>query len=201
MSERTEDFLSTVHGRDNRTRASLALDAEGRFLALKAETVANMGSCMSASGPGSSTNSPGTAMGGLYDIPAVFMDVRGAFTNTVPIDAYRGAGKPEANYIIERLADLAARRLGIDPMELRRRNLIADFPHRTAMGMAIDCGEFSANLDRAAASGGHRRLCAAPRRVAGARAAARAWCRLLHGDVARRPGRMGGGALRRRRRG
>ncbi len=150
VSERTEDFLSTVHGRDNRTRASLALDAEGRFLALKAETVANMGSCMSASGPGSSTNSPGTAMGGLYDIPAVFMDVRGAFTNTVPIDAYRGAGKPEANYIIERLADLAARRLGIDPMELRRRNLIADFPHRTAMGMAIDCGEFCANLDRAA---------------------------------------------------
>jgi carbon-monoxide dehydrogenase large subunit len=152
VSDRTEDFLSTVHGRDNRTRAHLALDAEGHFLALKAETVANMGACLSASGPGSSTNSPGTAMGGLYDIPAVFMDVRGAFTNTVPIDAYRGAGKPEANYIIERLADLAARRLGIDPIELRRRNLIAGFPHRTAMGMTIDCGEFRANLDRAAAA-------------------------------------------------
>jgi carbon-monoxide dehydrogenase large subunit len=149
VSERTEDFLSTVHGRDNRTHAALALDAQGRFLGLRAETVANMGAYLSASGPGSSTNSPGTAMGGLYDIPAVFMDVRGAFTNTVPIDAYRGAGKPEANYIIERLVDLAARRTGIDAVELRRRNLIASFPHRTAMGMMLDCGEFHANLDRA----------------------------------------------------
>ena len=152
VSERTEDFLSTVHGRDNRTHAALALDADGRFLALRAETVANMGAYLSGSGPGSSTNSPGTAMGGLYDIPAVFMDVRGAFTNTVPIDAYRGAGKPEANYIIERLVDLAARRTGIDAVELRRRNLIATFPHRTAMGMTIDCGAFRANLDRAAAA-------------------------------------------------
>jgi carbon-monoxide dehydrogenase large subunit len=149
VSERTEDFLSTVHGRDNRTHARLALDADGRFLGLTAQTVANMGAYLSGSGPGSSTNSPGTAMGGLYDIPAVFMDVRGAFTNTVPIDAYRGAGKPEANYIIERLVDLAARRTGIDAAELRRRNLIASFPHRTAMGMTIDCGDFHANLDRA----------------------------------------------------
>jgi carbon-monoxide dehydrogenase large subunit len=150
VSDRTEDFVSTVHGRDNRSHARLALDADGRFLALRADTVANMGAYLSASGPGSSTNSPGTAMGGLYDIPAVFMDVRGAFTNTVPVDAYRGAGKPEANYIIERLIDLAARRTGIDAMDLRRRNLIATFPHRTAMGMTIDCGEFRANLDRAA---------------------------------------------------
>jgi aerobic carbon-monoxide dehydrogenase large subunit len=149
VSERTEDFLATVQGRDNRTRARLALDAQGRFLALRAETVANMGAYLSASGPGSSTNSPGTAMGGLYDIPAVFMDVRGAFTNTVPIDAYRGAGKPEANYIIERLVDLAARRIGVEPAELRRRNLIASFPHCTAMGMTIDCGTFASNVDRA----------------------------------------------------
>jgi carbon-monoxide dehydrogenase large subunit len=151
-ADRTEDFLGTVHGRDNRTHASLALDAEGRFLALRVETVANMGSCLSGFGPGSSTNAPGTAQGGLYDIPAVVMDVRGAFTNTVPIDAYRGAGKPEANYVIERLVDLAARRSGIDPFALRRRNLIAQFPHRTAMGMLIDCGEFRGNLDRVAAA-------------------------------------------------
>ncbi|MEO3474903.1 xanthine dehydrogenase family protein molybdopterin-binding subunit [Roseomonas sp. CAU 1739] len=148
-SERTEDFLSTAQGRDNRTHARLALDAEGRFLGLDVETVANMGAYLSGSGPGSSTNAPGTAMGGLYDIPAIHMDVRGAFTNTVPIDAYRGAGKPEANYIIERLIDLAAHRTGRDPTVLRRQNLIAGFPHRTAMGMAIDCGEFQANLDRA----------------------------------------------------
>jgi carbon-monoxide dehydrogenase large subunit len=151
-ADRTEDFLGTVHGRDNRTRAALALDAEGRFLALRVETVANMGSCLSGFGPGSSTNAPGTAQGGLYDIPAVVMDVRGAFTNTVPIDAYRGAGKPEANYVIERLVDLAARRTGLGAIELRRRNLIARFPHRTAMGMLIDCGEFRQNLDRAVAA-------------------------------------------------
>ncbi|HWT09764.1 MAG TPA: xanthine dehydrogenase family protein molybdopterin-binding subunit, partial [Roseomonas sp.] len=149
VSERTEDFLSTAQGRDNRTRGRLALDAEGRFLGLHVETVANLGAYLSAGGPGSSTNAPGTAMGGLYDIPAVHMDVRGAFTNTVPIDAYRGAGKPEANYVIERLIDLAARRTGRDPAALRRRNLIADFPHRTAMGMTIDCGTFQTNLDRA----------------------------------------------------
>lgn len=148
-SERMEDFLSTVQARDNRTRARLALDAEGRFLGLQAETVANLGAYLSASGPGSSTNSPGTAMGGLYAIPAVFMDVRGAFTNTLPVDAYRGAGKPEANYIIERLIDLAAHRTGRDPAALRRLNLIAAFPHRTAMGMLIDGGEFHGNLDRA----------------------------------------------------
>ncbi len=149
VSERTEDFLSTVHGRDNRTRARLGLDAEGRFLGLRVATVANMGAYLSTSGPGSSTNAPGTAMGGLYDIPAVHMDVRGAFTNTVPIDAYRGAGKPEANYVIERLIDLAARQTGRDPAVLRRRNLVAGFPYRTAMGMTIDCGTFKANLDHA----------------------------------------------------
>jgi carbon-monoxide dehydrogenase large subunit len=151
VSDRTEDFLSTAQGRDNRTRARLALDAEGRFLGLDVQTVANLGAYLSGSGPGSSTNAPGTAMGGLYAIPAIHMDVRGAFTNTVPIDAYRGAGKPEANYIIERLIDLAAQRTGHSATALRRRNLIADFPHRTAMGMTIDGGTFHANLDRALA--------------------------------------------------
>jgi carbon-monoxide dehydrogenase large subunit len=148
-SERMEDFLATVHGRDNRTQARLGLDAEGRFLALQVRTVANMGAYLSGGGPGSSTNAPGTAMGGVYAIPAVFMESRGAFTNTVPIDAYRGAGKPEANYIIERLVDLAAHRIGISPAELRRRNVIAGFPHMTAMGMTIDGGAFGAGIDRA----------------------------------------------------
>jgi carbon-monoxide dehydrogenase large subunit len=94
------------------------------------------------------------------------MDVRGAFTNTVPIDAYRGAGKPEANYIIERLVDLAARRIGVDAAELRQRNLIATFPHRTAMGMTIDCGAFRANLDSALAAADVAGF--APRRAASA---------------------------------
>ena len=151
LSDRNEDFVSSAHGRDNRTRARLALDSTGRFLALDVSTVANLGAYMSTSGPGSSTNAPSTAMGGLYDIPAIFMDVRAAFTNTVPIDAYRGAGKPEANFIIERLVDLAAVQTGRDPVVLRRQNLIGSVPHRTALGMAIDTGNFRGNLDTALA--------------------------------------------------
>ncbi|HEY5299680.1 MAG TPA: molybdopterin cofactor-binding domain-containing protein, partial [Acetobacteraceae bacterium] len=96
---------------------------------------------------GTSTSAPSSAMGGVYDIPAVFMDVRGALTNTVPIDAYRGAGKPEANYLIERLVEAAARQLGVDPFALRRRNMIARFPHTSALGVSIDGGRFAANLD------------------------------------------------------
>jgi len=151
VAERAEEFVSGTQGRDNHTKARLALDESGRFLALEVSTVANLGAYLSSNGPGSSTNSPATAMGGVYAVPAIFMDVRGAFTNTVPIAAYRGAGKPEANYLIERLIDLAARRIGCDPVSLRRRNLIAEFPYRSALGMAIDCGRFAANLDDATA--------------------------------------------------
>jgi carbon-monoxide dehydrogenase large subunit len=102
LAERGEEFVSSAQGRDNHTRGRLAIDQNGRFLALDVDTVANLGAYLSTNGPGSSTNSPASAMGGVYAIPAVFMAVRGAFTNTVPIDAYRGAGKPEANYLIER---------------------------------------------------------------------------------------------------
>jgi|SRR5437763_2173793 len=150
LAERGEEFVSSAQGRDNLTRGRLALDRDGRFLALDVDTVANLGACLSTNGPGSSTNSPASAMGGVYAIPAVFMAVRGAFTNTVPIDAYRGAGKPEANYLIERLVDRAARRLALDPVALRRRNLISHFPYRSGLGIAIDCGRFAANLDEMA---------------------------------------------------
>jgi len=150
VAERGEEFISSAQGRDNHTRARLALDRDGRFLALDVDTVANLGAYLSTNGPGSSTNSPASAMGGVYDIPAVFMAVRGVFTNTLPIDAYRGAGKPEANYLIERLVDRAARRLALDPVALRRRNLISSFPHRSGLGVTIDCGRFAANLDEMA---------------------------------------------------
>ncbi|MEO8714073.1 MAG: xanthine dehydrogenase family protein molybdopterin-binding subunit [Acetobacteraceae bacterium] len=152
LAERAEDFASAAQGRDNRTHARLALDAEGRFLALDVATIANLGAYVVGFGPGTSTNAPSTAMGGVYDIPAVFMDVRAALTNTTPVDAYRGAGKPEANYLIERLVDAAARQLAIDPFELRRRNMIARFPHRSALGITIDGGRFAANLDAAEAA-------------------------------------------------
>jgi carbon-monoxide dehydrogenase large subunit len=147
VAERGEEFVSSAQGRDNHTRGRLALDPDGRFLALEVETVANLGAYLSTNGPGSSTNSPASAMGGVYAIPAVFMAVRGVFTNTVPIDAYRGAGKPEANYLIERLVDRAARRLALDPVELRRRNLIGRFPYRSGLGITIDSGRFAGNLD------------------------------------------------------
>jgi carbon-monoxide dehydrogenase large subunit len=151
VSERAEDFVSSAHGRDFFSRSRLALDKDGRFLALEVRAVANMGAYLSTSGPISSTAAASSAMGGVYNIPSVLVEVRGAFTNTPPIDAYRGAGKPEANYLIERLVNLASRRTGIDAVKLRRRNIIKKFPHRTAMGMKIDGGRFGANLDDAIA--------------------------------------------------
>ncbi|HLY88949.1 MAG TPA: molybdopterin cofactor-binding domain-containing protein, partial [Acetobacteraceae bacterium] len=155
MSERIEDFITTAQGRDNVTRACLALDAGGRFLALQADTVANLGAYLSSGGPGSSTNAPANAIGSGYDVPAIFMDVQGVFTNTVPIDAYRGAGKPEVNYMMERLIDAAARQHGFDAIELRRRNLVHEFPYRKALGTVIDCGRFAANLDDAVVAADH----------------------------------------------
>ncbi len=152
IATRTEDFVSTAQGRDNLTQATLALDAEGRFLALAVDTIANLGAHVAGFGPGTSTLAPATAMGGPYAIPAIAMTVRGALTNTVPIDAYRGAGKPEANYLTERLIEAAARALGADPFALRRRNLVATFPYRKALGTVIDSGGFVANLDAAEAA-------------------------------------------------
>jgi carbon-monoxide dehydrogenase large subunit len=147
VEDRAEDFISAAQGRDNVSRARLALDPDGCFLALDVSTVAGLGAYMSGGGPGSSTNAPAAAMGGGYVIPSIFMDVRAAFTNTAPIDAYRGAGKPEANYLIERLIDKAASQCGFDPIDLRRRNLIASFPYRKALGTVVDCGRFAANVD------------------------------------------------------
>lgn len=147
-AERIEDFTGGIHSRDNLSTARLALDRKGRFLALAVETIGNLGAYVSSLGPGSATNAPAAAMGGLYDIPAMTMDVRGVFTNTAPIDAYRGAGKPEANYLIERLVEKAAHQLRIDPAKLRQRNFIRTFPYRSAFGTTIDCGTFGENLDQ-----------------------------------------------------
>ena len=147
LSERAEDFITTAQGRDNVTRARLALNEEGRFLALDVSTIANLGAYLSSGGPGSSTNAPANAMGSGYVVPAIFMDVQGVFTNTVPIDAYRGAGKPEVNYMMERLIDEASRRCGFNAIDLRRRNLVSEFPYRKALGTVIDCGRFAANLE------------------------------------------------------
>ena len=155
IGERIEDFATTAQGRANLTKARLALDAAGNFLALDVDTIAELGAYLSSGGPGSSTSAPANAMGSGYVIPAIFMDVRGVFTNTVPIDAYRGAGKPEVNYMIERLIDAAARTCGFDPIDLRRRNLVAQFPYHKALGTVIDCGRFAENLDAAVLAADH----------------------------------------------
>ena len=146
IADHTEEFQGAVHARDFQGMARLALDAEGRFLALHARMAGDMGAYCSAFGPAVPTNSVSTAIGGVYAIPAILLEVEGAFTNSLPVDAYRGAGKPEANYLTERLVEAAARATGIDPIELRRRNAITAFPYRSATGMLMDTGRFRDNL-------------------------------------------------------
>jgi carbon-monoxide dehydrogenase large subunit len=145
-AERSEDFLSTVQAREQRSKARLALDAGGRFLGLEVETDADLGAYLSSGAPLVPTMTVASCIQGVYAIPAVFLEVRGLYTNTVPIDAYRGAGKPEGNYVIERLVGLAARRLGLAQDEIRRRNIVAAFPHTTALGWQIERGAFVDNI-------------------------------------------------------
>jgi len=152
-SGRSEAFLSDTHGRDNVTHGELALDAEGKFLALRVKTVANMGAYLSLFGPFIPTVAGSGVLAGVYGFKAIRADVTGVYTHTVPIDAYRGAGRPEANYVVERLIDTAARELGIDRAELRRRNMVppSAMPYTTPMGKVYDSGEFERILDVALA--------------------------------------------------
>ena len=148
-AQRSEETAAGAHGRDFRATARLALDGSGNFCALDVRAVANLGAALSTSGPHSSTLAPATVLGGVYAIPAIYLETRGAFTNCAPIDAYRGAGKPEANYLVERLVDKAARELGADPADLRRQNVMWDYPYRKALGETVDTGDFAANIDEA----------------------------------------------------
>jgi len=149
IGERNEEFLGSVHGRDSLVRARLALDADGRFLALEANVLADMGAYVSTVAPVVPTMAMGSAMGGVYDVPLIAFQTKGVFTNTTPIDAYRGAGKPEANYLIERCIDMAAAKLGMDAVKLRRKNIVRRFPHRSAMGLSIEQGSFGHAIDLA----------------------------------------------------
>lgn len=153
MASRAEAFLSDHQARDNVSKASLAMDGQGRFLALKVDGVTNLGGYLVSSGALIATISVANCFPAMYDIPHVSVRIRLAFTNTVPTGAYRGAGRPEANYIMERLVDVAARRTGIDPVELRRRNLIPpeSMPYRTPSGGIYDSGEFATVMDKALA--------------------------------------------------
>ena len=152
IGDRSEDFIASAHGRDSLVRARLALDRDGKFLALEAKILANMGAYVSTVAPVVPTMAMGSAMGGVYDIPLVAFQTSGVFTNTTPVDAYRGAGKPEANYLVERCIDTAAAELGMDALELRRRNIFRSFPHRTAMGLSVEQGSFVHAIDLAVAA-------------------------------------------------
>ena len=150
VCERSEHFLGDSHGRDNLTTARLALDDKGRFIGLDIDLVADMGAYLSCYGPYIPWLAVGMATG-VYDIPAAHVRLRGVYTNTVPVDAYRGAGRPEASYLIERLVDAAARELDIAPDTLRKRNFIKPkaMPYTTPVGKIYDSGDFAATLTRA----------------------------------------------------
>ena len=152
--DRADAFMTDTQGRDNVTRLELALDAELRFLALEVGLVANMGAYLSNFAPEIPTASGAVMHSGVYAIPAVHVGVRGVFTNTPPVDAYRGAGRPEAAYAVERLIDYAALQLGLPPQELRRRNFVKPeaMPYQTALGLNYDSGEFARNMDQALAA-------------------------------------------------
>jgi aerobic carbon-monoxide dehydrogenase large subunit len=147
-AERGESFLSDAQGRDNYSVAELAMDRDGRFLALRVTTWANMGAYLSNFGP-FIPQLAAPMLSGVYNIPAIYLNIKGTLTNTVPVDAYRGAGRPEAIYLLERTVDAAARELGLAPDELRRRNMVSSFPHRTPVESVYDSGDFSGLMDKA----------------------------------------------------
>jgi carbon-monoxide dehydrogenase large subunit len=147
--DRSEGFVADDHARDNVSDVQFALDKDGRFLALKVETKAALGAYISLNGFGPATNNVG-GLAGVYTFDAMYVGVSGVFTNTTPLSPYRGAGRPEASYIVERMIHIAARELGVDPVELRRRNLIApdQMPYKTPLTFTYDCGEFERVLDK-----------------------------------------------------
>ncbi len=148
-ADRTESFLADAHGRDHVTHAELAMDGDGKILGLRVKTTAAMGAYLSTFSSCVPTYLYATLLSGQYDIPAIYAEVDAVYTNTAPVDAYRGAGRPEATYVVERLVETAARELRIDPAEFRRRNFIKSFPHQTPVIMCYDAGNYAASLDRA----------------------------------------------------
>ncbi|HET7849958.1 MAG TPA: xanthine dehydrogenase family protein molybdopterin-binding subunit [Pseudolabrys sp.] len=148
-AERSESFLTDAHGRDHVTHAELALDGDGKILALRVRTIANLGAYMSTFSSSIPTYLYGTLLSGQYNIPQIYCEVDAVYTNTVPVDAYRGAGRPEATFVVERLVEVAAREMGIEPPELRKRNFIKSFPHQTPVIMNYDAGDYQASLKKA----------------------------------------------------
>jgi carbon-monoxide dehydrogenase large subunit len=153
-AERSESFMSDAHGRDHVSTAEMAIDKEGHFLGLRITTLANMGAYLSTFAPCVPTYLYATLLAGVYKTPVIYCNVKAAFTNTVPVDAYRGAGRPEAAYLLERLVDVIAHDTGIDKVELRRKNFIpADaFPYQTPVALQYDSGDYQTTLKVALAN-------------------------------------------------
>ncbi len=147
--DRSEAFLADAHGRDHITHAELALDENGKMLALRAKTTANLGAYLSTFASSVPTYLYAPLLSGQYNIPAIYAEVDALYTNTAPVDAYRGAGRPEATFVVERLVEIAARELKMDPAELRRQNFVTQFPHQTPVIMCYDAGDYAAALDKA----------------------------------------------------
>ncbi|MGJ8617900.1 MAG: xanthine dehydrogenase family protein molybdopterin-binding subunit [Sulfitobacter sp.] len=147
-SSRSEAFISDAHGRDHVTKIELALDADNNFTALRTDTYANMGAYLSTFAPSVPTWLHGTLMAGNYKTPLIYVNVKAVFTNTVPVDAYRGAGRPEATFQLERLVDKTAHELGVDPIALRRQNFITEFPYATPVAVEYDTGDYVATMDK-----------------------------------------------------
>ncbi len=150
-ADRTEAFLSDAHGRDHVTHAEMALDASGKITGVRVHTIANMGAYLSTFASSVPTYLYAPLLSGQYNIPAIYAEVDAVYTTTAPVDAYRGAGRPEATFVVERLVEMAARQLGRDPAEFRRQNFITQFPHQTPVIMAYDVGDYAAALDKALA--------------------------------------------------
>jgi carbon-monoxide dehydrogenase large subunit len=147
--DRSEAFLADAHGRDHATTAELALDGDGKILALRAKTKANLGAYLSTFASSVPTYLYAPLLSGQYNIPAIYCEVDGVYTNTAPVDAYRGAGRPEATFVVERLVEVAARQTGQDPAEFRRKNFITSFPHATPVIMTYDAGDYDASMRKA----------------------------------------------------
>src|SRR3984957_4367103 len=147
-AERTESFMSDAHGRDHVSTAEMAIDAQGTFLGLRVSTQANMGAYLSTFAPCVPTYLYATLLAGTYKTPVIYCEVKAVFTNTVPVDAYRGAGRPEATFLLERLVDAVAMDTGIDRVAIRRKNFIpADaFPYQTPVALQYDSGDYQTTL-------------------------------------------------------
>jgi carbon-monoxide dehydrogenase large subunit len=149
VADRTESFLADAHGRDHVTTAEAAMDSTGKILALRVKTKANLGAYLSTFASAVPTYLYAPLLSGQYDIPAIYCEVDGVYTNTAPVDAYRGAGRPEAAFVVERLVEVAARQLGKDPADFRMRNFVSSFPHQTPVVAMYDAGDYPACMKKA----------------------------------------------------